>query len=151
MVDSWYDSYLGVVTLVRVMIDGKIKRSDQIMMMSSGSKYQVEKGGYFTPKPVDCDEMEARVKIGFIVTGIKDLSDTKAGDTITHAKPSQQINRYLEFKPSKPVVFCGFVSVDSSEYSLLKDSIAKLELNDSSISYEPENSSALGLGFRCGF
>ena len=148
LVDSWYDSYLGVVTLVRV-IDGKIKRNDQIMMMSSGSKYQVEKVGYFTPKPVDCDEIGPG-EIGFIVTGIKDLSDTKVGDTITHAKlPTDK--PLPGFKPSKPVVFCGLFPVDSSEYSLLKDSIAKLKLNDSSISYEPENSSALGLGFRCGF
>ena len=148
LVDSWYDSYLGVVTLVRV-IDGKIKRNDQIMMMSSGSKHQVEKVGYFTPKPIDCDEIGPG-EIGFIVTGIKDLSDTKVGDTITHAKlPADK--PLPGFKPSKPVVFCGLFPVDSSEYSLLKDSIAKLKLNDSSISYEPENSSALGLGFRCGF
>ena len=119
------------------------------MMMSSGSKYQVEKVGYFTPKPVDCDEIGPG-EIGFIVTGIKDLSDTKVGDTITHAKlPTDK--PLPGFKPSKPVVFCGLFPVDSSEYSLLKDSIAKLKLNDSSISYEPENSSALGLGFRCGF
>jgi len=148
LVDSWYDSYLGVVILVRV-IDGKIKKKDQIIMMSNNSKHDVEKVGIFTPKPIDIDEIGPG-EIGFIVTGIKDLSDTKVGDTITTVKnPTDKA--LAGFKPSKPVVFCGLFPIDSGDYSLLKDSLAKLKLNDSSIEYEPENSTALGLGFRCGF
>ena len=148
LVDSWYDSYLGVVILVRV-IDGKIKKKDQIIMMSNNSKHEVERVGIFTPKPVDIDEIGPG-EIGFIVTGIKDLSDTKVGDTITTVKNPTK-DALPGFKPSKPVVFCGLFPIDSTDYSLLKDSLAKLKLNDSSIEYEPENSTALGLGFRCGF
>ncbi|MEK9681165.1 MAG: translation elongation factor 4, partial [Pelagibacteraceae bacterium] len=148
LVDSWYDSYLGVVILVRI-IDGKIKKKDQIIMMSNKSKHDVERVGIFTPKPVDINQIGPG-EIGFIVTGIKDLSDTKVGDTITTVK--NPTNKALPgFKPSKPVVFCGLFPIDSSDYGLLKDSLAKLKLNDSSIEYEPENSTALGLGFRCGF
>jgi len=148
LVDSWYDSYLGVVILVRV-IDGKIKKKEQIIMMSNNSKHDVERVGIFTPKAIDVDEIGPG-EIGFIVTGIKDLSDTKVGDTITTLK--NPTNKALPgFKPSKPVVFCGLFPIDSSDYGLLKDSLAKLKLNDSSIEYEPENSTALGLGFRCGF
>ena len=148
LVDSWYDSYLGVVILVRV-IDGKIKKKDQIIMMSTNSKHDVERVGIFTPKPVDIIEIGPG-EIGFIVTGIKDLSETKVGDTITTVK-NPTAKALAGFKPSKPVVFCGLFPIDSSDYGLLKDSLAKLKLNDSSIEYEPENSSALGLGFRCGF
>jgi len=148
LVDSWYDSYLGVVILVRV-IDGKIKKKDQIIMMSNNTKHDVEKVGIFTPKPVDINEIGPG-EIGFIVTGIKDLSDTKVGDTITTVKnPTTKV--LAGFKPSKPVVFCGLFPIDSSDYSLLKESLAKLKLNDSSVEYETENSTALGLGFRCGF
>ena len=148
LVDSWYDSYLGVVILVRV-IEGKIKKKNQIIMMSNNSKHDVERVGFFTPKAVDVNEIGPG-EIGFIVTGIKDLSDTKVGDTITTAKnPTKEA--LPGFKPSKPVVFCGLFPIDSSDYGLLKDSLAKLKLNDSSIEYEPENSTALGLGFRCGF
>ena len=148
LVDSWYDSYLGVVILVRV-IDGSIKKGMQIKMMSNDSKHIIEKVGVFTPKPKDVDRILSG-EIGFIVTGIKNLSDTKVGDTI--CDPSNPISKPLPgFKPSKPVVFCGIFPVDNSEYQKLKDSIAKLKLNDSSFSYEPETSSALGLGFRCGF
>jgi GTP-binding protein LepA len=118
-------------------------------MMSNNSKHDVEKVGIFTPKPVDINEIGPG-EIGFIVTGIKDLSDTKVGDTITTVK-NPTTKALAGFKPSKPVVFCGLFPIDSSDYSLLKDSLAKLKLNDSSIEYEPENSTALGLGFRCGF
>ena len=148
LVDSWYDTYLGVVILVRV-IDGKISKSMKIKMMSSEQDYIVEKVGVFTPKAKDINELNAG-EIGFITTGIKVLSETKVGDTICDSN-----NPLLEalpgFKPSKPVVFCGLFPVDSSEYQKLKDGLAKLQLNDSSFSYEAESSSALGLGFRCGF
>ena len=148
LVDSWYDTYLGVVILVRV-INGKIYKNMKIKMMSTNQEYIVEKVGVFTPKATDVEELNAG-EIGFITTGIKVLSDTKVGDTICDAtKPSQEA--LPGFKPSKPVVFCGLFPVDSSEYQKLKDGLGKLQLNDASFSYEAESSSALGLGFRCGF
>ena len=148
LVDSWYDSYLGVVILVRV-IDGHLTKNMKIKMMSNNEEYIVEKVGIFTPKPKDINELKSG-EIGFIITGIKNLSETKVGDTICDA--SRPLKEALPgFKPSKPVVFCGLFPVDSSEYQKLKDGLAKLQLNDSSFSYEAESSSALGLGFRCGF
>tara|TARA_B100001250_G_C19811274_1_gene795823 strand:+ start:1 stop:1692 length:1692 start_codon:yes stop_codon:yes gene_type:complete len=148
LVDSWYDSYLGVVILVRV-IDGSIRKGMKIKMMSNDSQHIIEKVGVFTPKPKDINEISSG-EIGFIITGIKTLSDTKVGDTICDVS-NANVEPLPGFKPSKPVVFCGLFPVDSSEYQKLKDGLAKLKLNDSSFSYEPENSSALGLGFRCGF
>ena len=148
LVDSWYDSYLGVIILVRV-IDGKIKKNMKIKMMSSDTEYTVEKVGVFTPKPIDIKELNSG-EIGFIITGIKNLSETKVGDTICDSS-NPIIEALPGFKPSKPVVFCGLFPVDSSEYQKLKDGLAKLKLNDASFSYDPESSSALGLGFRCGF
>ncbi len=148
LVDSWYDSYLGVVILVRV-IDGSIKKGMKVKLMSTNQEYEIEKVGVFTPKTKDIEELNSG-EIGFIITGIKSLSETKVGDTICDAK--DPIEKPLPgFKPSKPVVFCGLFPVDSSEYQRLKDGLGKLKLNDSSFSYEPESSSALGLGFRCGF
>jgi len=148
LVDSWYDSYLGVIILVRV-IDGTLKKNMKIKMMSTDQEYLIEKVGVFTPKAKDIDELKSG-EIGFIITGIKNLSDTKVGDTICEAQ--SPLKKALPgFKPSKPVVFCGLFPVDSSEYQKLKDGLAKLQLNDSSFSYEAESSSALGLGFRCGF
>jgi len=148
LVDSWYDSYLGVVILVRV-IDGKIYKNMKIKMISNNQEYIVEKVGIFTPKPKDVQELKSG-EIGFIIAGIKKLSETKVGDTICDAnKPL--LEALPGFKPSKPVVFCGLFPVDSSEYQKLKDGLGKLQLNDASFSFEAESSSALGLGFRCGF
>ena len=148
LVDSWYDSYLGVVILVRIL-DGKIKKGMKVKLMSTNRDYEIEKVGVFTPKAKDVEELNAG-EIGFIITGIKSLSETKVGDTI--CDPVDPLKKPLPgFKPSKPVVFCGLFPVDSSEYQKLKDGLAKLKLNDSSFSFEPESSSALGLGFRCGF
>ena len=148
LVDSWYDSYLGVVILVRIL-DGKIKKGMKVKLMSTNQEYDIEKVGVFTPKAKDVGELNAG-EIGFIITGIKSLSETKVGDTI--CDPKNPIEKPLPgFKPSKPVVFCGLFPVDSSEYQKLKDGLAKLKLNDSSFSFEPESSTALGLGFRCGF
>ena len=148
LVDSWYDTYLGVVILVRV-IDGKISKNMKIKMMSTEQEYIIEKVGVFTPKATDINELNAG-EIGFITTGIKVLSETKVGDTICDA--SNPLKEALPgFKPSKPVVFCGLFPVDSSEYQKLKDGLGKLQLNDASFSFEAESSSALGLGFRCGF
>jgi len=148
LVDSWYDSYLGVVILVRV-IDGKIKKGMKIKLMSNDQEYVIEKVGVFTPKPTDIDQLSSG-QIGFIITGIKSLLETKVGDTICDALDPLD-SPLPGFKPSKPVVFCGLFPVDSSEYQKLKDGLAKLRLNDASFSYEGESSSALGLGFRCGF
>ena len=148
LVDSWYDTYLGVVILVRI-IDGKISKNMKIKMMSTNQEYIIEKVGVFTPKATDIQELNAG-EIGFITTGIKVLSETKVGDTICEV--SNPLHEALPgFKPSKPVVFCGLFPVDSSEYQKLKDGLAKLQLNDASFSFEAESSSALGLGFRCGF
>lgn len=148
LVDSWYDKYLGVIILVRV-IDGKIKVKDKIKMMSNGAEYLVDKLGIFTPKMEYLEELTTG-EIGFISASIKSVADCRIGDTITLS--NNPTSKALPgFKPSIPVVFCSMFPVDSSEYELLKDSLAKLRLNDASISYEPENSAALGLGFRCGF
>ena len=148
LVDSWYDTYLGVVILVRI-IDGKLKKNMKINMMSNDKQYVVEKVGVFTPKAENVNELSAG-EIGFITTGIKELSETKVGDTICDANDPLK-DALPGFKPSKPVVFCGLFPVDSSEYQKLKDGLAKLKLNDASFTFEPETSSALGLGFRCGF
>ncbi len=148
LVDSWYDSYLGVVILVRIL-DGKITKGMKVKLMSTNQDYNIEKVGVFTPKPKDVEELNSG-EIGFIITGIKSLSETKVGDTICDS--NDPLNKPLPgFKPSKPVVFCGLFPVDSSEYQKLKDGLGKLKLNDASFSFEPESSSALGLGFRCGF
>ncbi|MEK9886861.1 MAG: translation elongation factor 4, partial [Candidatus Pelagibacter sp.] len=148
LVDSWYDTYLGVVILVRV-INGKLTKNMKIKMLSTDQDYIVEKVGVFTPKARDMDELNSG-EIGFITTGIKVLSETKVGDTICDASKTR-VDALPGFKPSKPVVFCGLFPVDSSEYQKLKDGLAKLQLNDASFSFEAESSSALGLGFRCGF
>ena len=148
LVDSWYDSYLGVVILVRIL-DGKIKKGMKVKLMSTNQDYEIENVGVFTPKPKNIEELNPG-EIGFIITGIKSLSETKVGDTICDSK--DPLTKPLPgFKPSKPVVFCGLFPVDSSEYQKLKDGLGKLKLNDASFSFEPESSSALGLGFRCGF
>ena len=148
LVDSWYDTYLGVVILVRV-IDGEIKKGMKVKLMSNNREYIIERVGVFTPKPSDEETLQPG-QIGFIITGIKNLSETKVGDTICDT--ANPISDPLPgFKPSKPVVFCGLFPVDSSEYEKLKDGLAKLNLNDASFSFEAESSSALGLGFRCGF
>ena len=148
LIDSWYDSYLGVIIMVRIK-DGVLKRKTQIKMMSNNNTYLVDKVGIFTPKMQDIDALYPG-EIGFITASIKSVSDCKIGDTITDNKaPCSEA--LPGFKPSVPVVFCSIFPVDSSEYENLKDALAKLKLNDASIDYQNENSAALGLGFRCGF
>ena len=148
LIDSWYDSYLGVVILVRIK-DGVLKKKTQIRMMSNGATYLVDKVGIFTPKMQDVDALYPG-EIGFITASIKSVSDCNVGDTITDNK--NPCDKALAgFKPSVPVVFCSIFPVDSSQYEALKDALAKLKLNDASINYQNENSAALGLGFRCGF
>lgn len=148
LIDSWYDSYLGVIILVRIK-DGVLKRKTQIKMMSNNNTYLVERVGVFTPKMQDIDALYPG-EVGFITASIKSVSDCHIGDTITDNKnPTKE--PLQGFKPSVPVVFCSIFPVDSSEYDTLKDALAKLKLNDASIDYQNENSAALGLGFRCGF
>ena len=148
LVDSWYDSYLGVIVLVRV-IHGQLKKNQKIRFMAAGATHTIDRVGIFSPKPTEVETLGPG-EIGFINSGIKSVSDCKVGDTITDEKNSTQ-TPLPGFKPSQPVVFCGMFPVDSDEYEHLRDSMVKLALNDSSFSYEPEVSPALGYGFRCGF
>ena len=148
LVDSWYDSYLGVVVLVRVM-DGKLKKGERIKMLSNGSTHHVDRIGVFRPQMEQVDALEPG-EIGFITASIKQVRDTRVGDTITHEKKGTE-DALPGFKPSQPVVFCGLFPVDSAEFEDLRDAIEKLSLNDASFSSEMETSAALGFGFRCGF
>ncbi|MCT4552456.1 MAG: translation elongation factor 4 [Alphaproteobacteria bacterium] len=150
IIDGWYDSYLGIIVLVRVF-DGSIKKGDQIRMMSSktATSYRVEKVGCYTPKMEEVDSIESG-EVGFIITGMKNLSECNIGDTITTEKNGTE-EPLKGFKPSIPVVFSSIFPVDASDYPQLKEAVAKLSLNDSSFDYETENSPALGFGYRCGF
>ncbi|HYL31900.1 MAG TPA: translation elongation factor 4 [Stellaceae bacterium] len=148
LVDSWYDSYLGVVTLVRVK-DGVLKPGVKIRFMATGAAYTIERVGIFTPKGVQVPELGPG-EIGFITAGIKQVADCRVGDTITEDRRPATAP-LPGFKPLQPVVFCGLFPVDAADYDRLRDSLAKLRLNDSSFEYEPETSAALGFGFRCGF
>ena len=148
VIDSWYDKYHGVITLVRVK-NGILKVGQKIQMMSNKVCYEVEKVGVFTPKLKYVDRLTAG-EIGFLTSGIKRVADCKIGDTLTEEK--KPCDKALPgFKPSQPVVFCGLFPYDSSKFNDFKDSLEKLSLNDSSFSYEQESSAALGQGFRCGF
>ncbi len=148
LIDSWYDSYLGVIILLRIH-DGVLRKKTQIRMMSNNATYLVDKVGVFSPKMQDVEALYPG-EVGFITASIKSVSDCQVGDTITDNKrPCEQPLK--GFKPSVPVVFCSIFPVDSSQYESLKDALAKLKLNDASIDYQNENSAALGLGFRCGF
>jgi GTP-binding protein LepA len=148
LVDSWYDAYLGVVVLVRIM-DGRMKKGDRVRMIQTGATYNVERIGVFRPQ-MELVESLGPGEIGFITASIKQVRDTRVGDTITHEKrPCAQ--PLPGFKPSVPVVFCGLFPVDASEFEDMRDAIEKLALNDASFSYEMESSAALGFGFRCGF
>ena len=148
LIDSWYDSYLGVIILVRVH-DGILKKKTIIRMMSNNAVYNVDKVGIFTPKMQDVEALYPG-EVGFITASIKSVSDCNIGDTITDNKVPC-VEPLPGFKPSIPVVFCSIFPTDSSQYEALKDALAKLKLNDASINYQNENSAALGLGFRCGF
>ena len=148
LVDSWYDAYLGVIVLVRV-IDGVLKKGDKVKMMSNNSFHSVERVGVFRPGMETIDELGPG-EIGFITASIKQVRDTRVGDTITHDR-NGAVKALDGFKPSQPVVFCGLFPIDSSQFEDLRDSIDKLSLNDASFSHEMETSAALGFGFRCGF
>jgi GTP-binding protein LepA len=148
LVDSWYDAYLGVIVLVRV-IDGVMKKGMSVKMIGTNAVYSIDKIGYFTPKMTDTLDL-APGEVGFITASIKEVADTRVGDTITEDKrPCAEILK--GFKPAQPVVFCGLFPVDAAEFEVLRAAMGKLRLNDASFSFEMETSAALGFGFRCGF
>ena len=148
LVDSWYDSYLGVVILVRV-VDGKLNRGQKIKFMATGAEYVVDKIGYFTPKMVNVDVLHTG-EIGFIITGMKTIHDCKVGDTIIDVR-AENAQMLPGFKPSVPVVFSSFFPVEADDYPTFRESAEKLALNDASFMFTVEKSSALGFGLRCGF
>ena len=147
LVDSWYDSYLGVIVLIRV-IDGQLKKGEKVRFLSNSSVHHVDRIGVFRPAMQPVDSLGPG-EIGFLTASIKQVRDTRVGDTITHERT--KVDALSGFKPSQPVVFCGLFPVDSSEFEDLRDAIDKLALNDASFSFEMETSAALGFGFRCGF
>src|SRR3954452_6419390 len=148
LVDSWYDSYLGVVVLVRI-VDGTLRKDQRVRMMGTGASYEIDRVGVFTPKLTPAEELGPG-EIGFLTASIKDVADTRVGDTITdERKPAAAA--LPGFRPSIPVVFCGLFPVDAADFEDLRAAIAKLRLNDASFTYEMETSAALGFGFRCGF
>ncbi len=148
LVDSWYDSYLGVVILVRV-IDGRLRKGQRIQFLNTRAVRDIDRVGMFTPKPVLIDDLGPG-EMGFITASIKDITETQVGDTITEEK-KQCAERLPGFKPSVPMVFCSLFPIDAKDYNDLRDALGRLKLNDASLHFEPENSQALGLGFRCGF
>jgi GTP-binding protein LepA len=148
LVDSWYDPYLGVVILVRVL-DGVMRKDQRIQMMSNRISYDIDRVGFFTPKKVMVDALFPG-EVGFITASIKQVADCHVGDTITEEK-NPCAAALPDFKPSLPVVFCGLYPIDASDFEKLRDSLAKLRLNDASFHFEAETSNALGYGFRCGF
>jgi GTP-binding protein LepA len=148
LVDSWYDTYLGVVVLVRV-VDGTLRKHQRIRMMRTNASYDVERVGVFTPKIKETEDLGPG-EIGFINASIKEVADTRVGDTITDDRKPTAVP-LPGFRPTQPVVFCGLFPVDAAEFEDLRAAIAKLRLNDASFTYEMETSAALGFGFRCGF
>ena len=146
--DSWYDQYQGVIILVRI-VDGTLKKGEKIQFMANKCSYEVLQLGVFSPYPLERKSLKAG-EVGFVIAGIKVVKDAKVGDTITHLhRPAAEA--LPGFKEVKPMVFSGMYPIDTSDYALLRDALEKLQLNDSSITFEPENSAALGFGFRCGF
>jgi GTP-binding protein LepA len=146
--DSWYDQYQGVIILVR-LFDGTLKKGDKIQLMSTNKAYEALKVGVFSPVMVEVSDLTAG-EVGFVIAGIKDVADAKVGDTVTllHRQCTEMLGG---FKEVKPMVFSGLYPIDTAQYEQLRDALAKLKLNDSSFSYDPETSVALGFGFRCGF
>jgi GTP-binding protein LepA len=148
LVDSWYDSYLGVIVLVRI-VDGVLKKGDRIRMMGTGAAYEVDRVGVFTPKLLNVEELGPG-EIGFLTASIKEVADTRVGDTITDDR--KPVSAPLPgFRPAIPVVFCGLFPVDAAQFEDLRAAMGKLRLNDASFTFEMETSAALGFGFRCGF
>ena len=146
--DSWFDPYRGVIILARVM-DGTMRKGTKIKLWSNNSTHEVEGVGYQSPKPIPCDELSAG-EVGFLFANIKTVSDAQIGDTIIDlANPAPE--PLPGFEPLKPMVFAGLYTIEAHEHGLLRDALEKLRLNDSAFNFEPENSVALGFGFRCGF
>ncbi|MGQ4273992.1 translation elongation factor 4 [Terrihabitans sp. B22-R8] len=148
LVDSWYDAYLGVIVLVRIF-DGTLKKGQRVRMIGTGATYEVDRIGTFTPKMTNVDVLGPG-EVGFITAAIKEVADTRVGDTITDEK-KQTAEPLPGFKPAQPVVFCGLFPVDAADFEDLRAAMGRLRLNDASFSYEMESSAALGFGFRCGF
>ncbi len=148
LIDSWYDAYLGVIVLVRV-IDGNLKKGQRVKLMSTGASYQIERVGIFRPKQEMLEKLGPG-EVGFFTAAIKEVADTRVGDTITDEK-NPTVEALPGFKPAQPVVFCGLFPVDAAEFEDLREAMGKLRLNDASFSFETESSAALGFGFRCGF
>ncbi len=148
VIDSWFDNYVGVVMLVRV-VDGVLRPKDRILLMATGALHLCERVGVFTPKSLERESLSAG-EVGFVIAGVKDLRDAKVGDTVTHAD-NRADGPLPGFKEIKPQVFAGLYPVESNQYEALRDALTKLQLNDSSLRFEPETSQALGFGFRCGF
>jgi GTP-binding protein LepA len=148
IIDSWFDNYVGVVMLVRVM-EGTLKKNDKILLMSTGAQYPCDQVGVFTPRSVQREQLSAG-QVGFIIAGIKELKAARVGDTVSTAqRPATQA--LPGFKEAKSQVFAGLYPVESNQYEALRDALTKLQLNDASLHFEPEVSQALGFGFRCGF
>ncbi len=148
IIDSWFDNYVGVISLIRVM-DGRLTRREKVRVMSTGRNFQVERLGVFTPKQEDRELLEAG-DVGFVIAGIKDIDGAPVGDTLTQAS-NPAASALPGFKMAQPNVFAGLYPVSSDDYEDLRDALQKLRLNDAALHYEPETSDALGFGFRCGF
>ncbi|HAJ70861.1 MAG TPA: elongation factor 4, partial [Methylophilaceae bacterium] len=148
VIDAWFDNYVGVVMLVRV-VDGVLKPKEKIRLMATGAEYLCEEVGVFTPKSLSRQQLSAG-EVGFVIAGIKELAAAKVGDTVTLAG-KQAAEPLAGFKEVKPQVFAGLYPVESNQFEALRTALEKLSLNDSSLMFEPENSTALGFGFRCGF
>ena len=148
IIDSWFDSYLGVVSLVRIM-NGSIRKGDKMRIMSTGRAYEVGQVGVFTPKRTPCDLLQAG-EVGYVVAGIKEIQGAPVGDTLTLEK-NQAAQALPGFKRVKPQVYAGLFPISSDDFEAFREALAKLSLNDASLFYEPESSEALGFGFRCGF
>ena len=155
IIDSWYDAYVGVVMLVR-MVDGELKRGERVKLMATDTQYNADKIGVFSPGPVNRESLKAG-EVGFIIAGIKELRSAKVGDTVTVVRNGSGMAAFTAtqalpgFKEVQPQVFAGLFPSESSEYDALRDALEKLQLNDAALRYEPEVSQALGFGFRCGF
>jgi len=148
LVDSWYDAYLGVVVLVRI-VEGRLKKGQRVTLMSTGASYLIDRVGVFRPKQEQRPELGPG-EIGFFTAAIKQVADTRVGDTVTDER-QPAAEPLAGFRPAQPVVFCGFFPVDSAEFETLREAMARLRLNDASFEYDMETSAALGFGFRCGF
>jgi GTP-binding protein LepA len=148
IIDSWFDNYVGVAMLVRV-VDGVLRPKDRVLLMATSAQYLCEQVGVFTPKSVSRESLSAG-EVGFVIAGIKELRDAKVGDTLTHVEPRAAL-ALPGFKEIKPQVFAGLYPVESNQYEALREALTKLQLNDASLRFEPETSQALGFGFRCGF